>query len=74
MTQTNFQTQPRVPLLTMGKPPGRKECGILEQWVRRKIKEGNSEDSQEKKRLIIEFALLEAIRQVTNYTGVDPML
>lgn len=55
-------TQSRQPLLTLGNPPGRKECEILSEWTMAKLKE---HPDTSKERLIYEFSLLELIRQVS---------
>jgi len=55
---------PREPLLSFGRPPGRKECIILNDWLNGKlidIEEDN--DKLSKLKLVYDFCLLELIRE-----------
>ena len=56
-----ISTKPKIGLLNLGHPPGRKELEILSKWVEKKTLECKDEES---KQVIYEFALYEIIRQV----------
>ena len=60
-----FTTKPRQSILSLGKPPGRKENLILNDWVKEKMSslDKSSKDYLQTYRIINEFCLLEYIRQ-----------
>ena len=56
------QTIPRQSLLSLGRPPGRRECKLLSQWVTAKLSEKHAEGIE---RVVYEFSLLELMRQTS---------
>ena len=56
-----ISTKPKIGLLNLGHPPGRKEIEILSKWVEKKTLECKDDES---KQIIYEFALYEIVRQV----------
>jgi len=65
ITSELYATKPRESILSMGRPPGRKECIILKEWINNKLSQldQNANDYLQSFRLMNEFCLLELIRQ-----------
>jgi len=61
--QGDFETTPRESIMSIGRPPGRIECIILNNWVDDKLNSNDNSDSLSYRKLIYDFSLLEIIRQ-----------